>query len=267
MTDVTDAADQTDPGDHDLIPQTESREPEYQPGKAWVRPALQVPGLLLWGLGMVIGFFVQKPRPTPAVDMAILEFFARHRVDWLVSVSHFIEIYDGPKVTPWLLVGALVVIFLRGHRMLAIMTVFMAALSWLPGHIAKSLYPRPRPPASIDPVWKVLGDNSYPSGHTGLVAAATVAGMFALTVLGHTRARKWWLVGGMVLVTIVGLSRMYVGVHYPSDVLGGAALATGMSLFLWPIWAGIQAWVPLRVGFLGDTRLARRRAAEGLPAD
>ena len=56
--------------------------------------------------------------------------------------------------------------------------------------------------------------HSFPSGHTSAAFAAAVA-------WAHTLPRRWMKVTGLVLAALMGLSRLYVGVHFPSDVLCG----------------------------------------------
>lgn len=62
---------------------------------------------------------------------------------------------------------------------------------------------------------------SFPSGHSsGIVALVAVALVLAWPLLS-SRARWWSLAGGVALVLLVGLTRMWLGVHYLSDVVGG----------------------------------------------
>jgi membrane-associated phospholipid phosphatase len=71
---------------------------------------------------------------------------------------------------------------------------------------------------------------SFPSGHSsGIAALVTIALVLAWPRLA-TAARRRWLVAGVGLVLLVGLTRMWLGVHYLSDVLGGWALGTGWTL-------------------------------------
>ena len=67
-------------------------------------------------------------------------------------------------------------------------------------------------------------DFSFPSGHT----CASFAAAFALY---KTLPRRWGI-ACLVLAALISLSRLYVGVHYPSDVLGGAAVG------IFAGWAG-----------------------------
>ena len=75
-----------------------------------------------------------------------------------------------------------------------------------------------------------LDSLSYPSGHaSGIASLVTVALILAWPLL-RTRARRWALAAGVLLVLVVGLTRMWLGVHFLSDVVGGWALGVGWSL-------------------------------------
>jgi undecaprenyl-diphosphatase len=71
---------------------------------------------------------------------------------------------------------------------------------------------------------------SFPSGHSsGIAVLVTVALVLAWPLLA-TRARRWALACGVVLVLLVGLTRMWLGVHFLSDVVGGWAFGVAWSL-------------------------------------
>lgn len=218
----------------------------------WWRPALQLPGLALWAAAMVLGWSLQNPRTPPGWDTGVLQALIPTRTGFLVGASRVIEFVDGPQATPHLILLAGVLVFWRGHRALAVIAVVMTSLSWLPGHVAKTLFPRDRPGPATQPVWEVLGPNSFPSGHAGLVAAATITAMYVLTELGHRRARIVVAALGAIWTVVVGLSRMEVAVHYPTDVLGGIGLDAGMALMLWPVAAGVNRVLPRRLPVLAD---------------
>lgn len=75
-----------------------------------------------------------------------------------------------------------------------------------------------------------LSSLSYPSGHaSGIATLVTVALVLAWPLMA-ARARHWALAAGVVLVLLVGLTRMWLGVHFLSDVVGGWALGVGWSL-------------------------------------
>jgi membrane-associated phospholipid phosphatase len=71
---------------------------------------------------------------------------------------------------------------------------------------------------------------SFPSGHASGIATLVTVGLILAWPLLAARARHWALVVGVVLVVVVGLTRMWLGVHYLSDVVGGWALGVGWSL-------------------------------------
>ena len=92
----------------------------------------------------------------------------------------------------------------------------------------KPLISRPRPWLDwpIVPLVVENDPNSFPSGHT---CAAFAAAMAWVRTLPQRRDR----VIVAVMAVLMGLSRLYVGVHYPSDVLAGAVIG---SLCAWAVW-------------------------------
>ncbi len=77
-----------------------------------------------------------------------------------------------------------------------------------------------------------LDSLSYPSGHaSGIATLVTVALVLAWPVLSP-RARRAYLALGVAAVVLVGATRMWLGVHYLSDVLGGWALGISWSLLV-----------------------------------
>ncbi len=104
----------------------------------------------------------------------------------------------------------------------------------------KPLIQRPRPWLSlpINPMVTERDPYSFPSGHTCAAFAAGVSWARALPWKG-TR------IAAVVLAVLMGLSRLYVGVHYPTDVLGGAVIG---ALCAWAAWRLCQVsanyWPP-----------------------
>ena len=223
--------------------------------RAW-RPAVQLLGAALLAAGLALGAWLQNPRPAGALDLGILKALIPLRTAGLEAFYKLVEFWDGPQATPWIIAVVSLLIALRGHRAAGLVFGVMTGLSWLPGHVAKDLFPRDRPPAVTQPVWEVTGANSFPSGHTGLVVAAAVAAFLVMTCLGHRKGR-WWLLGGLLAwAVVVGWSRMATSVHFPSDVLGGALLDGGMALLLYPL----AGWVVERLSLtwvFRDTRTGR----------
>ena len=114
--------------------------------------------------------------------------------------------------------------------------------------VIKAGLERPRPSASVPEADPLMGAGgwSFPSGH----AATAFAGAAALTYLWRRGAPLFYL-----LAAAIAFSRVYVGVHYPGDVLAGAALGTLVGL----------AWVAA-LRFPRRSGAAPRRSGAGPPA-
>lgn len=121
----------------------------------------------------------------------------------------------------------LLIAFFSGvTRLWAIQALISLSLSHLIVRIVKSGYPRQRPYLTLPDTRTFphqLMDYSFPSGHT--TASFSVVVVFAL----HSSLLAVLL---MPLAIIVGLSRMYLGLHYPTDCIIGALLGSFTSLLV-----------------------------------
>jgi undecaprenyl-diphosphatase len=93
--------------------------------------------------------------------------------------------------------------------------------------IIKPLFKRDRPWITLEDFEPLIFEddpNSFPSGHTGAAFSVAMACM-------RTFSRRWGKLISMVMATLMGFSRMYVGVHFLSDVTAGAiiGLISGIS--------------------------------------
>ncbi len=71
---------------------------------------------------------------------------------------------------------------------------------------------------------------SFPSGHSSGIATLVAVALVLAWPLLTTAGRRWCLAGGIALVLLVGLTRMWLGVHYLSDVVGGWSLGLAWTL-------------------------------------
>lgn len=100
--------------------------------------------------------------------------------------------------------------------------------------LLKGLVARVRPP--LDERLVAVSSASFPSGHAAnsAIVYLTLALLLVQTVRGHA-ARIYILVATVALVVLIGVSRLYLHVHWPSDVVGGWVFGTMWALGWWAL--------------------------------
>ena len=140
------------------------------------------------------------------------------RFDWLTPIVKFITTLGNAGIL-WIILSALFLI-LPKTRKVGIMTSLSLILDLLSVNILiKRIVARTRPYEVIEGLTSLIGpqsDFSFPSGHT----AASFA--FA-TVILLTMPKKF-SIPTLILAFLIALSRIYLGVHYPTDILGGIVI-------------------------------------------
>lgn len=129
---------------------------------------------------------------------------------------------------------------LRRWRHLAFLAASLLGGIELSGFF-KGLFGRVRP----DLVAHMVREDSlsFPSGHATYAAIAYTAFAILLwRVLPGTAARAYIVAAAALLVLLVGISRVYLGVHYPSDVLAGWCLGTAWALACWLVIERLSRW-------------------------
>lgn len=101
-------------------------------------------------------------------------------------------------------------------------------------NIFKRVFDRPRPPLALHAV--VVGNASFPSGHAMLSAVVYLTlGALLAHFAERRRIKAYTLAAGMALTLAIGASRVYLGVHWPTDVIAGWALGAAWALLWWLI--------------------------------
>jgi undecaprenyl-diphosphatase len=154
------------------------------------------------------------------VDASIVVWVATHRIGALNDL--FIALGDVNRLGLLWVVVAIAIGLRRGSGVVgALVLALVVAVAAFAADSAsfgiKDLFQRTRPfeaHPQIHPLY-VVHSSSFPAGH----AATAFAGA---TVLVYVVPRLAWLL--YLIAAVIGFSRVYVGVHYPTDVLGGAAI-------------------------------------------
>jgi undecaprenyl-diphosphatase len=153
---------------------------------------------------------------------------------WLTHAVKDITSLGGTTVLA--LMTALVTIYLLFDRQRAIAIFILVSVlgGWALSAVLKVGVARPRP--DIVPHLVEVHDLSFPSGHA-MVSAVTYLTLAAL--ISGTRTyrstRVFTVAAGILLTLMIGASRIYLGVHYPTDVLGGWCAGATWALACWII--------------------------------
>jgi len=145
--------------------------------------------------------------------LTIIMKIVTHSADWLFIVCCCLALMLIPSV----------------RRTAGIQISLGTLLSWLLQHSLKLVFQRPRP-ADILPL---VTENSfsYPSGHA--TVGMTFYALLAFCLIGEIKnktVRKYLTGLALIWIFMIGISRIYLGVHYPSDVLSGWLLGGGFVL-------------------------------------
>jgi undecaprenyl-diphosphatase len=139
-----------------------------------------------------------------------------------------------------IVVSAVVGYLLLIHERAATWLVLVSVLGGVAlNNLLKLSFARPRPDL-VAPVVRVF-TSSFPSGHAAL-SAITYLTLGALLARTHPsrRIRVYFMSVAVTLTLLVGISRIYLGVHYPTDVLAGWCIGAAWALACWTLVTRLQ---------------------------
>jgi membrane-associated phospholipid phosphatase len=161
----------------------------------------------------------------PSFDEHVRQALHQSATPTLTRVMRFASAYGGPSaLTPLGLVLA-AAFLIREWRRGAILVLATMGGAGLLNILLKLSFGRVRPTPFFE--YPLPATASFPSGHA-LFAASFFGGLAVLVShrVRHKLLRVLIWAGALAIVALVGLSRIYLGVHYPIDVLAGYAVAT-----------------------------------------
>lgn len=180
-----------------------------------------------------------------AFDESVISFVQGAESDRLTALAKGLSLVGSTKLAIGISLAAMAVLFFfLKHRMELVFFLWVSIGSLLLNKLIKAWFHRERP--DIHRIIEEIG-YSFPSGHS--MAAFSLYGGLAYLLWRHMRNRqeRFVLAAFAVAMTAgIGWSRIYLGVHYPSDVIGG--------------YAASGAWLMLSIGLFEAYRSRRSGA-------
>ena len=202
-----------------------------------------------------VAMYVQRGA-TQAADDAIMRWMGAHRVGWVEHAFAEITLLGTGIVVLMVVAVAALFLWLTRHRYSATLLLVATGGGILLNNLLKLAFDRPRP--QLFPWAARALSSSFPSGHAMSSTVVYVTVAYLAARLQHRRGARWATMAvALVVVLLVCASRVYLGVHYPSDV--GAGILIGLA------WAGFCLAALEAIQVVGQRRAPREMRERELP--
>jgi undecaprenyl-diphosphatase len=200
---------------------------------------------------LVLGFAVLASEviegDTKAFDERVMQFFRAEASPsrpagpaWVKDAMRDITSLGSTSVLTIIVVGVVGFLAVSGLRHAAAMVLASVLLGVLLSNSLKAAFARPRP--EVIPPDLIVYSASFPSGHTVLSAVVYLTLGALLCRTQSSLTVKIYILGfAMFLTGIVGLSRVYLGVHWPTDVIAGWLVGGTWALLCWFAMVWLQS--------------------------
>lgn len=180
--------------------------------------------------------------PVLPIDILITREFQENQAPWLkytmIAISYQGNVF---LLSVGLVVLAGVILWLVHLYLEAVTLVALSAISALLNGLLKLLVERPRPTARLVDIFQAASGLSFPSGHV-MAYLAFWGFLFSLCIILF-KGNSWWritlLIVSAFFVVMVGPSRVYLGDHWASDVLGSYLIGGAL--------LGVTLWIYLKL--------------------
>jgi undecaprenyl-diphosphatase len=158
---------------------------------------------------------------------------------WLLSGALDITALGSATVLGLTVLAVAGFLLLQGMWRTALFVTVASLGGWFLNDALKQLFQRPRP--DIVPHLREVMSLSFPSGHA-MISAAVYLTLGALSMrIAERRLTKFYCMAVAVLATVlVGASRVYLGVHYPTDVIAGWLIGCSWALLCWIVERSLE---------------------------
>lgn len=183
--------------------------------------------LLLWSAALILGGAVSWAHLGQAQDASLLRATALRAGTspyWQIEAAQWISWAGAAAQRSIVFIGCALWLFWKRRPHAGLILLVTPALAGASASILKQIFARPRP--ELVPHLDAISNLSFPSGHATNAAAILVLAAMLLP----TRQRGGWISLGIIGAGLIGASRLWLGVHWPSDVLGGFLWGLGFAL-------------------------------------
>ncbi|MCB1488753.1 MAG: phosphatase PAP2 family protein [Bauldia sp.] len=205
---------------------------------------LLLPAAALWGFILIADEVIEGE--THGFDTAVLVAL-RNPADlsdpigppWLEEMMRDFTALGGVGVLTLMAAGGVGYLLLLRKRRAALFLAVAVGGGMLASSLLKMFFSRPRP--DLVPHESYVYTTSFPSGHSMMSAVVYLTLAVMLSRVEARGAVKAYLLGVAVLVVVlIGISRVYLGVHWPTDVLAGWAAGAAWALGCWALVTLLQ---------------------------
>jgi len=212
----------------------------------WLLPSVALIVLGTAGFLLMLDAVLERDDFTH-LDQPLLDRLVSARTPWLTAVLTVVTNIFGPIILPTVVgLGALAWAVRRKSWRDPGLLVGAIALSSGIAIAVKLVVERPRPAESLQVIPGLETSFSFPSGHT--TGAATLILVWAYLLWRQHRGGRLlaaWIVGSAAIIGIVGLSRLYLGYHFLSDVVAGTCLG----VVVLGVVIAVSRWLDRRAWF------------------
>ncbi|MHB0776609.1 phosphatase PAP2 family protein [Halomonas sp. WWR20] len=198
----------------------------------------------IWGFVALAGEVMEGD--TRGLDEAILLAF-RNANDlsdplgpgWAEEMGRDFTALGGVGVLTLITLGVLAYLLLSERFRAAVFTLVSVSGGWIISTLLKMGFERPRP--DLVPHGSIVYTASFPSGHS-MMSAVTYLTLAALLirVQPERRLKAYLLLTAVFITVLVGVSRVYLGVHWPTDVLAGWTAGASWAALCWLVARWLQ---------------------------
>ena len=158
----------------------------------------------------------------------------------LLNAARDVTALGGPTVLTLLTAAVSLFLALDGKKHMALFVCGSIGSGLLVSNLLKDSFDRPRP--DIVPHEVYAASYSFPSGHS-MLSALTYLTLGAILARAHERKllKAYFLLTAVFLTVLIGVTRVYLGVHWPTDVLAGWTAGAVWALLCWLLARWLQS--------------------------